>query len=142
MRESTLIQLATPSPWALWHSLAALGCTFTGTYLASLYLQGAEAHGDALAWMEHVLLSILPTAVGMVAILVSWLRGDTRRHAKPGSWVVATTALSWPSMGLALFGYLFLTRQGYVRWIAIAQFALLLLLLLQAQTLGLTLSTH
>jgi len=142
MRESTLLQRALPAPRALWHSLAALACTFAGTYLASIYLQGAAPRGDALAWMEHVMLSIIPTAMGMLLILVSWLRGDTRRFDKPLSWVVATSALSWLSLGLAMFGYLFLTRPGPVRWIAIAQFALLLLLLLQAQTLGLALSTH
>ena len=41
-----------------------------------------------------------------------------------------------------MFGYLFLTREGLLRWIAMAQFALLLLLLIQAQALGLMLSTH
>lgn len=142
MRETTLLQRALPAPRALWHSLAALACTFAGTYLASVYLQGAEPHGDALAWMERVLLSIIPTAVGMLLILVSWLHGDTQRFDKPLSWVVATSALSWLSLGLAMFGYLFLTRRAHARWIAIAQFALLLLLLFQAQTLGLALSTH
>lgn len=142
MREPTLLQLATPSQRALWHSLAAIACTFTGTYLASVYLQRAEATPDVLAWMERVLLSILPTALGMVLILVSWLRNDTRRLDKPHTWVIATTVLAWFSLGMALFGYLFLTRQGPWRWIAIAQFALLLLLLFQAQMLGLRLSIH
>ena len=142
MREPTLVQLATPSPRALWHSLAAIACTFIGTYLASVYLQRAEATPDVLAWTERVLLSILPTTVGMVAILVSWLHSDARRHDKPPSWVIATTALSWFSLGLAVFGYLLLTRQGLLRWIASIQFALLLLVLTQAQALGLTLSSH
>jgi|GEM_PF-3165304 len=142
MREPTLIQMATPSRWAVGHSLAALSCTCAGTYVASVYLQGAASESDAVAWMGRVLLSTIPTAMGMAAILASWLRVDARRHRRPHSWVVATTVLSWPSMGLALFGYLFLTRLGHVRWVAIAQFALLLVLLLQAQTLGLALSTH
>lgn len=142
MRETSLIQLATPAPRALWHSLAALACTFAGTYLASIYLQGTESHSDALVWMERVLLSFIPTALGMLSILVSWLHGDAQRLDKPRSWVVATSALSWLSLGLAMFGYLFLTRPAPVRWIAIAQFAALLLLLIEAQALGLALSTH
>ncbi|MFP5486481.1 MAG: hypothetical protein ACLGHV_12545 [Gammaproteobacteria bacterium] len=142
MSETTLIQLATPSQRSLWHSLAAVVCTLIGTYLASRYLQGTDAHSDVLIWMEQVLFSILPTVVGMVIILLSWLTDDARTHRKPPSWVITTGVLSWFSLGLAMFGYLFLTREGLLRWIAMAQFALLLLLLIQAQALGLMLSTH
>ena len=142
MSETTLIQLATPSQRSLWHSLAAVVCTLGGTYLASRYLQGTGAHSDVLIWMEQVLFSILPTVVGMVIILLSWLSVDARTHRKPPSWVITTGVLSWFSLGLAMFGYLFLTREGLLRWIAMAQFALLLLLLIQAQALGLMLSTH
>ncbi len=142
MSEPNLIQLATPTQRTLWHSLAAVACTLAGTYLASRYLQNTEAHSDVLAWMERVLLSFLPTMMGMAAILVSWLRNDTRTYDKPHSWIITTGVLSWLSLGLAMFGYLFLTRAGMLRWIAMAQFALLLLLLFQAQTLGLILSTH
>jgi cell division protein FtsW (lipid II flippase) len=110
--------------------------------LASRYLQGAEGHSDVLVWMERVLFSILPTALGMVLILLSWLTDDARTHGKPPSWVVTTGVLSWFSLGLAMFGYLFLTRVGLPRWIALTHFALLLLLLVLAQTTGLTLSTH
>lgn len=142
MSETTLIQLATPSQRSLWHSLAAVVCTLGGTYLASRYLQGTGAHSDVLIWMEQVLFSILPTVVGMVIILLSWLTDDARTHRKPPSWVITTGVLSWFSLGLAMFGYLFLTREGLLRWIAMVQFALLLLLLIQAQALGLMLSTH
>lgn len=142
MSEPTLLQLATPRQRTLWHSLAAVACTFGGTYLASVYLQGAEADPDVLVWMERVLFSILPTAVGMIIILASWLQDDARTHNRPPSWVITTTVLSWFSLGLALFFYLFFTRVGALRWIAMAQFALLLLLLAQAQTFGLMLSTH
>lgn len=142
MSETRLIQLAMPTQRTLWHSLAALACTLGGTYLASRYLQSAKAHSDALVWMEQVLFSILPTAVGMFIILLSWLMDDAHIHKKPHSWVITTSVLSWFSLGLAMFGYLFLTRVGALRWIAMAQFTLLLLLLTQAQTLGLTLSTH
>lgn len=142
MSDPTLIQSLMPSQRTLWHSLAAVACTLGGTYLASRYLQGAQTHSDALVWMERVLFSILPTAVGMILILVSWLQHDASIHKKPHAWVITTGVLSWFSLGLAMFGYLFLTRAGSLRWIAMVQFGLLLLLLAQAQTLGLTLSTH
>ncbi|MDY0107463.1 MAG: hypothetical protein RBS27_12380 [Giesbergeria sp.] len=144
MPEPTPLQRVMPSQRSLWHSLAAVTCTLGGTYLASRYLQAHDAMTDALDWMEQVLLSIIPTAVGMAIILVSWLAHDARAHHKPYSWVITTAVLGWFSLGLAMFGYLFFTRSGSLRWIAMAQFGLLLLLLVLvlAQTMGLTLSSH